>query len=89
MSITSIPAGPALPDPQRTTAVWSLRLDIDELLETFHSELDAWMTGSDETAIIDAREKLIGMRQRIDAMQLLGPPSQPALHQLLQESIDA
>jgi hypothetical protein len=85
------PPGATLQDPQRTTAVWSIRLEIDEILEYFHTELDEWMSGRRhyEITIKDARAKLIGLVQRVNALEALGPPSERALLQLLEEQIAA
>lgn len=83
-----IPAsGASLTEPQRTTAVWSIKLEVEELIEEFIAELDGWIADSDEhpPAIMleDARIKISGIMRWLDALTTLGPPSRQALHALL------
>ena len=90
-TVQPIRAGGPLGARERTSAVWSIRHEIDEILEYFHDELDEWMSGREHHDVVlgDARAKLIGALQRVDALRALGPPSEAALRELLDEQVAA
>ncbi len=76
-ALHAIPArGSTLTDPQRTTAVYAIRAEIEEILGYFHDELDEWMSGREhyEITLRDARSKLVAAVQRVNALEALGPP---------------
>jgi hypothetical protein len=82
VSPTDPTAGGTLADPERTAAAWTITGEINELLETVAGDLDEFINGS-EHAIRQARSRVVGLTQRIDALQALGPPSAEALEQML------
>ena len=51
-TVQPIRAGGPLGARERTSAVWSIRHEIDEILEYFHDELDEWMSGSEHHDVV-------------------------------------
>ena len=56
------------------------------MLDHFVHDLDEFMDGRDLT-VQEARACLVGLTQRVDALQVLGPPSREALQRLLAEQM--
>lgn len=62
-------------DPRaRTTAIRALQTSIEDDLHHIGADLDSWVTG-DRMALREARDTVATLRDHLDALEQLGPPT--------------
>jgi hypothetical protein len=78
VNTTHATAGASVTDPGRTAAIHAVRHSIDEHLEWIAGDVDDHLTGRHPTALRDARDKLVLLADRLDALEQLGRPTREA-----------